>query len=117
MNWRWLRAAIAAWVLAACLGIPSAAAQVPIQGPGGPFWGYPSWYGTPCAAPCPDARDLRRELRRELQQQEGPNPAVQPTPAPEQRPPPPPTRVEEIRPEYEGASQIREEYRRSGDRR
>jgi hypothetical protein len=92
----------------------SAGAQVPMYGPGGPFWGYPYLYGGPCAAPC-DPRELRREVRRELQQQEATSAA--PTVKPETRSPPPPTRVEEIRPEFESASQIREEFRRSGERR
>lgn len=98
---------------AACAG---AAAQT-VYGPGGPYWGYPG-YGPPCAVqPCPDTRVIRREVQRELRQDEAarvPEPQAAPV-AP--RTPPPPTRVEEIRPEYEGASQIREEYRRAGESR
>lgn len=107
------RRALAGVLLALPLATP-AVAQVPMYGPGGAFWGYPHLYGGPCVAPC-DPRELRRELRRELQRQE--SATTTPAAKPETRPPPPPTRVEEIRPEFEGASQIREEFRRSGERR
>jgi hypothetical protein len=92
-------------------------AQVPVYGPGGPYWGYPA-YGPPCAVqPCPDTRVIRREVQRELRQDENARTPEPQSAAPPPRAPPPPTRVEEIRPEYEGASQIRDEYRRAGEPR
>jgi hypothetical protein len=109
-----MRHVLAATVVALAFASP-VAAQVPMYGPGGPLWGYPPLYGGPCAAPCPDAREARRELRRQSQERESDAAAKQSMPPP--REPPPPTRVEEIRPEYEAASQIRDEYRRSGERR
>ena len=89
-------------------------AQVPIYPYGGPYW-IDRGYGAPCGVPpCTDPRIIRREVQRELQREEAARAQGQGAAPVVPRPPPPPTRVEEIRPEYEGASQIREEFRGSG---
>ncbi len=66
--------------------------------------------------PCGDPRVIRREVQRELQREDAVRAQEQQvSPAP--RTPPPATRTEEIRPEYENASQVRDEFRRSGEPR
>lgn len=100
------------------LAVSAALPQTVYYGPGGPYWGYGPYFGGCAVYPCPDGRDLRRDLRRELRQEDLRQQST--TPAPSFALPRgnvPPTRPEEIRPEFQGSGQIREEYRSSGDAR
>ncbi len=109
-----MKAIIGAAALVAAQG--AAQAQVPAYPYNDRYW-LDRGYAAPCGfQPCGDPRVIRREVQRELQREDAArSQAQQAAPAP--RAPPPPTRAEEIRPEYEGASQIRDEFRRSGDPR
>lgn len=93
-----------------------AQAQPPVYPYNDRYW-LDRGYAAPCGLyPCADPRLIRREVQRELQREEAAR-AQEQQALPPPRTPPPPTRVEEIQPQYEGASQIREEFRRSGESR